>query len=135
MIRGQVQSARDDGTGLEARIPVALVDNIGVFHTLEVVVDTGFAGEMSLPEPIVLELGLEYAGSRFITLADGQTHRKNTYQAGLLWHGQPIDVRAYMMGDKPMVGVALLSPCHLAIDLWDSGAVVIEERTPPAQSV
>ena len=135
MIRGQVKPARDNGTGLEARIPIALVDSIGVFHTLEVVVDTGFAGEMSLTESIVLELGLEHKGSRPLTMADGRTEMTPIYLAGLLWHGQPIDVRAYMMGDKPMVGVALLSPCHLAIDLWDGGAVVIEERTPPAQSV
>ncbi len=54
-----------------------------------------------------------------------------TYQVALLWHGQPLDVLANMMGDKPMIGTALLSPCHLAIDLWDSGAVVIEERRPP----
>ena len=135
MIRGQVKPARDNGTGLEARIPVALVDSIGVFHTMEVVVDTGFAGAMSLPDHIVFELGLNYIGDRLLTMADGRTEMTPIYLAGLLWHGQPIDVRAYMTGDKPMVGVALLSPCHLAIDLWDGGAVVIEERTPPPQPV
>ena len=135
MIRGQVRSAGDDGAGLEARIPIGIVNSIGVLQTLEVVVDTGFTGPMSLPESIVLELGLDRRGNRPLTMADGRTELTPTYQAGLLWHGQPIDVLAYMMGDKPMVGVALLSPCHLAIDLWDGGAVVIEERTPPAQPV
>ena len=135
MIRGQVRSAGDDGAGLEARIPIGIVNSIGVFQTLEAVVDTGFTGAMSLPDPIVFELGLNYIGDRSLTMADGRTEMKQTYRAGLLWHGQPIDVRAYMTGDKPMVGVALLSPCHLAIDLWDGGAVVIEERTPPAQPV
>lgn len=132
MIRGQVTSAQDDGAGLEARIPIDIVNSIGVFQTLEAVVDTGFAGALSLPESSVAELSLDYLGDRPITLADGQTHFKRTYRAGLLWHGQPVDVWAYMMGGKPMVGVALLSPCHLAIDLWDGGAVAIEERTPPA---
>lgn len=130
MISGQVKSDYADGAGLEALIPINIVNSIGAFQTLEAVVDTGFSGALSLPESSVVELGLDYRGDRPITLADGQTHFKRTYLAGLLWHGQPIDVRAHMMGDKPMVGVALLSPCHLTIDLWDGGAVVIEERMP-----
>lgn len=132
MIRGMVRPARDGGAGLEARIAVDIVNSIGVFQSLETVVDTGFTGAVSLPEPIVFDLGLDYIGDRSLTMADGQTRMIRTYRAGLLWHGQPIDVRAYMMGEKSMVGVALLSPCHLAIDLWDGGAVVIEERMPPA---
>ena len=31
-----------------------------------------------------------------------------------------------------MIGTALLANCHLAIDWWDGGDVIIEERMPPA---
>ncbi len=130
MIRGAVAAGDDDDAGLEARIPVDIVGSSGVFQTIEAVLDTGFTGAMSLPEPIIFELNLDYVGDRSVTLADGQTQLKRTYLAELLWHGQPIDVRVHMMGDKPMVGTGLLSPCHLSIDLWDGGAVVVEERMP-----
>ena len=50
MIRGTVGPARADGTGLEAWIPLEVSAASGAFHSLEVVVDTGFTGWLSLPE-------------------------------------------------------------------------------------
>ena len=64
MIRGLVRPARDDGTGLEARITVPIVGVNRIFQTLEVVVDTGYTGWMSLPESIINDIGLDYVGIR-----------------------------------------------------------------------
>lgn len=100
---------------------------------MEAVVDTGFTGTLTLPEPIVSDLGLNRQADQEITLADGSKQSRRTCRAELLWHGQPITLRAYMMGDQPMIGTALLSPCRLAIDLWLGGSVIITE-TPPSRS-
>ena len=133
MIRGQVRPARDDDTGLEARITVDIVGANQVFQTLEVVVDTGYTGWMSLPETVINAIGLDYAGIRPATLANGQTVPTAAYNAGLLWHGQPVDVVVQSLNNKPMIGTELLAYCHLAIDWWDGGDVIIEERMPLAQ--
>ena len=131
MIRGQVIAARDDGSGLEPRVPLDILGGDGAFRSLSAVVDTGFTGALTLPEPIVSDLGLDQQELREIILADGRRQLRPVLRAELLWHGQPIDVLAYMMGDQPMIGTALLSPCRLTIDLWPGGAVIIEEALPP----
>ena len=133
MIRGQVRPARDDDTGLEARITVDIVGANQVFQTLEVVVDTGYTGWMSLPETVINAIGLDYAGIRPATLANGQTVPTAAYNAGLLWHGQPVDVVVQSLNNKPMIGTELLAYYHLAIDWWDGGDVIIEERMPLTQ--
>lgn len=135
MIRGVVRPTRADGTGLEAIIPLHIAGSDWGFRSLEMVVDTGYTGWVSLPAPLIRELGLRYAMTRPTILADGQAIATATYAARVLWHGQPLDVWVQEMNNRPTIGTDLLYPCHLAIDLWDGGAVVIEERTPPAQPV
>lgn len=132
MIRGQVRPSQDSSTGLEARISVEIVAANQIFQTLESVVDTGFEGAFTLPGLVARELGLHSTGIRPLTLASGQTIRTDTCIARLLWHGLPVDARAYVMGNKPMIGTTLLANCRLSIDWWDGGEVIIEERTPPA---
>ena len=133
MIRGQVRPSLDDSAGLEARIELDILGANLVFQVLEVVVDTGFTGAFTLPEPIAQELGLHSTERRYVTLASGQPFQTGVSIARLLWHGQPLDVRAYMMGNKPMIGATLLAGSRLTIDWWDGGDVIIEERMPPAR--
>ena len=132
MISGVVRPARADGTGFEAIVSVDIAGSDWGFRSLEVVVDTGYTGWVSLPAPIIRELGLQYTMTRSTILADGQAVATATYAARMLWHGQPLDVWVQEMNNKPTIGTDLLYQCHLAIDLWDGGAVAIEERTPPA---
>ena len=132
MIRGEVRPARDDGTGLEARISVDIVGITQIYQTLEVVVDTGYTGWMSLPETIIDDIGLDYAGIRPATLANGQTVPTDAYNAELLWHGRPIDIVVQALNNKPMIGAELLAYCRLTVDWWYGGDVIIEERMPPA---
>ena len=131
MIRGQVVAARDDGTGLEPRIPLNILGSDGAFRSVSAVVDTGFTGALTLPESLVSDLGLAHQAYQEIALADGRKQSRRTCRAELLWHGQPVTLRAFMMGEQPMIGTALLSPCRLTINLWPGGGVIIEEALPP----
>ena len=132
MIRGRVRSLAG-GAVLEARVSIDIAGANPLFQAVEVVVDTGFTGSLALPQSAVRELGLENAGRRQVTLADGRTIEAQAYVAHLLWHGQPMDVRVPMMDSAPMIGVALLANSRLTIDWWEGGDVIIEERTPPAR--
>ncbi len=117
--------------GLEARVSVGIVAVNQTMQILEAVVDTGFEGAITLPDHVAREMGLHTTGTRPITLASGQTIQTDTCIARLLWHGQPEDTRAYMMGDTSLIGTTLLAESRLSIDWWDGGDVVIEERMPP----
>ena len=133
MVKGRVTHPTDGGQGLEARIDIDIAGSNFIFQTLAVVVDTGYTGALSLPEPIAHDLGLRSTQRRYVTLASGRTEQVGAGAARLLWHGQPIDVLAHIMGDKPMIGAALLAGSRLTIDWWDGGDVIIEEATVPAQ--
>ena len=130
MIRGQVIAARDGGTGLEPRVPLNILGSDGAFRSVSAVVDTGFTGVLTLPESLVSDLGLAHQAPQEITLADGRSQLRRTCRAELLWHGQPVTLRAFMMGEQPMIGTTLLAPCRLTVDLWPGGAVIIEEVLP-----
>ena len=133
MIRGQV-SLRQDASRLEARVTIDIAGDDRIFRSVEAVIDTGFTGALSLPESAAHELGLRSARAERVTLADGRSIRANVHAARILWHGQPLDVRVQTLGSYPMIGsTTLLANCHLAIDWWDGGDVIIEERTPPAE--
>ncbi len=132
MISGRVIPVADDGSGLEARVDVGIAGSNSIFQTVAVVVDTGYSGALTLPELIAHELGLRSTQRRYVVLANGQTEQVGACAARLLWNGQPIDVLAHLMGDKPMIGTVLLANCRLTVDWWDGGDVIIEERMPPA---
>ncbi len=115
MISGQV-SIRRDASQLEARITIDIAGDDRIFRSVEVLIDTGFTGALSLPESAAHELGLSSARAERVTLADGRSIRANVHAGRILWHGQPLDVRVQTLGSYPMIGTALLANCRLTID-------------------
>ena len=109
-----------------------IAHEIGIFRAVDVVVDTGFTGSLSLPELVIRDLGLRGSVMRQLTLADGQTITTPAYRVRLLWHGSALDVWASMIDNTPMIGTGILAGSRLTVDWWDGGEVVIEERMPPA---
>ena len=132
MISGRVIPVADGGPGLEARVDIGIAGSNSIFQTVAVVVDTGYSGALTLPEPIAHELGLRSTQTRYVVLANGQTEQVGVCAARLLRDGHALDVLPHLMGDKPMIGTTLLAGSRLSIDWWDGGDVMIEERIPPA---
>ena len=58
MISGIVRPSATDGAGLEAWVDIAVAGDDRAFRTLAAVVDTGATDWLTLPEPVVQELGL-----------------------------------------------------------------------------
>ena len=132
MISGRVRTSRADGSGLEARVEIAIVDDSGISRPLEAVVDTGFTGWLTVPPHLASELGLVAAGSAQSTMANGLEVESVFCNAVVMWHAQSVNVLVDIMENVPLIGTDLLADCRLTIDWWDGGEVMIEERMPPA---
>ena len=111
---------------LEAIIPIALVDGNGYLWRQEVVIDTGFNDDLTLPAEFIRELGLPLYGEVPATLADGQINDYNHYGAIVLWAGERRVIEVMESRNQYLLGTNLLLGSTLTIQIWEGGDVVIE---------
>jgi len=80
-------------------------------------IDTGFTGDLVLPQAIIASLALVQSGTVNAELGDGSAVVMNTYTCLLDWFGveQQIEVVANQ-GQIPLLGVGLLRDHKLAVD-------------------
>ena len=89
------------------------------------VVDTGYAGFLTLPPKDILTLGLTYVEPIQITLADGSAGLVDSYQGVIVWHGNEMLADVLEMDSNPLLGAGLLRGSRLVIDFEESGAVTV----------
>jgi clan AA aspartic protease len=94
---------------------------------VECVVDTGFAGALTLPPDLVAALGLPFVIRMSANLADDSNVMTPIYRATVLWHGVRQDVAVLAMGRRPLLGTVLLENSNLNIDFYEGGVVAIDE--------
>ncbi len=95
--------------------------------TLEFVVDTGFTGELTLPQAAVAAMQLPYLYDQKSVLADGSTIYIPIHQTTILWNGISRPVRVLATGRRPLLGTALLDDHELRVQFRESGFVSVEE--------
>lgn len=97
------------------------------------VIDTGFEGTLWLPPELAEDLVLEQLLRRSaeVELADGTTLEVEVYRVGLLWHGRPRVVPAYVAPGEVLIGMELLAGSRLTVDAVPGGEVIIEELAQP----
>lgn len=120
MIQGKV-------IGLEAQVKLVLCLPNQRRVQVECVVDTGFAGELTLPPAIVAKLGLPFVIRMNANLADDSNVQTPVHKATVLWHEQEENIAVLAMGCRPLLGTALLENSNLNIDFREGGAVVLIE--------
>ncbi len=111
---------------LDPIVAVFVVDGNGYRWRQEVVVDTGFNGDLTLPAEFVDHLGLVLVGQTELTLATGQTADANQYQATAIWDGEPLDVDVMESENQYLLGTNLLHGRTLTVQMWEGGDVVID---------
>jgi clan AA aspartic protease len=112
--------------GSRARIPITAI------------IDTGFDGEISLPTPLAVGLGLELAAETTVELADGTIKKQLVFAGSVHLLGETRNVAIFISdSDDALIGTALLADCRLTIDFPTNMVRLIRkaprrEKPPPA---
>ena len=76
---------------------------------LDAVVDTGFSGEVCLPVPVAIQLGLELWGSEEFELADGTSKEELVFRGNVLFGGEEREVAIILTNaNQALIGMELL---------------------------
>ena len=114
--------------GREAVLDVEVLSGNGRFPLqVEVVVDTGFTGHLTLPSSTVEALDLPIVGSAESILADGSLVMEDVCLARVLWHDEERPVRVLVADTTPLLGMALLRGSELRIECVSDGEVAVEK--------
>ena len=120
MITGKITANR------EAIIELEVIGSNQKREKVEAVIDTGFNGYLTLPNDLINYLKLQLAGSRHVTLGDGNVVVLDMYLAKVLWHGREREVLALQADGGPLVGMSLLYGNRVTLDVIDDGNVTID---------
>ena len=110
---------------LQVLITVAMRDAGGSWNPVDVAIDTGFNGQLALPDEYVNRLGLTLDQVRRVTPAIGQTRSVQSGYTSLLWNGIPRTVRVIQAATKPLLGMEFLWNHRITIDAISNGPVTI----------
>ncbi len=120
MITGKITANR------EAIIELEVIGSNQKKEKVEAVIDTGFNGYLTLPNDLINYLNLQRAGSRHVTLGDGNVVVLDMYFAKVLWHGQEREVLVLQADGGPLIGMSLLYGSRLVLEVINNGNVTIE---------
>jgi clan AA aspartic protease len=94
---------------------------------IDATVDTGFSGSLSLPQEMVVGLGLLPYGTMRGVLADGSESFFPVYNAVIFWHGQPRLIYVSVVESDPLLGMGMLHGSEFSMQVIDGGEVAIHE--------
>ena len=112
----------------EAVITLALRGQAGQAREIEVVIDTGYNGFLSLPPALVVELELPIVGPSQATLANGVVETFDVHDSTVIWDGRPRDIEVDAVGPVPLAGMLILDGHDLNIQVRNAGRVVIQAQ-------
>ncbi len=89
-------------------------------------IDTGFTGDLVLPEDSILKLGLQHSGTVKAILADGSEVTLKTYACLINWFGEDRYLEVVGNdGEYPLLGVGLLVGHDLSVS-YRTGKITID---------
>ena len=119
MIRGTVNPRQEAVVRLRLRGPT------GTEVDIEVLIDTGYTGSLTLPPAVVAGLGLKPRLGGTAVLADGTVRHFLTYGVKVAWGGETRQVVASGIGTEPLLGMSLLAGHRLEVDVEPGGSVAV----------
>ncbi len=119
MIRGKVSGDQ------QALVTVDILDDEGLLQPIEVVLDTGFTGYLTLPSDSIQELGLPSVGRRTFELANGELFEFEAYLAAVSWHGRLSDALVLKSDSAPLLGMTLLWRSRMFVECLETGEAIV----------
>ena len=112
---------------LEPLLRLTVHDAGGQPHDVDVVIDTGFNGFLTLPPVLIAALGLPWLCRQQGQLADGSVLTFDVHVATVIWHGRLRSVEVEAADAQPLLGMALMQGSELRIQVVPGGSVTIVE--------
>ena len=104
-----------DGAGTP-RVKVEIVGYRGSVK-VDAVLDTGFNGELCVPVPIAIQLGLELIGESLVTYADGRVEAELLFAGKAKVRDVEREVEITLTrGDETILGTSLLREAKVLLD-------------------
>lgn len=119
MTNGYVTSTR------KPLLRVTLLDTEEHRHTIPFILDTGFTGQLLLPERYISRLGIRMNRRSTGRLASGEMAEIATGTATVIWQGRRRNVRVLQLDSEPLLGMEFLWNHRITIDAVADGAVSI----------
>jgi clan AA aspartic protease len=116
---------------LQAAVTLHIFGSHGLMKTIDVVIDTGYNGYLSLPSNLISALQLKVIGNSNVQLADGTWVLIEEHEATVLWDSKPQPVIVDAANTPPTLGTALLHGYTLTMQVVDGGKVEIESLSTP----
>lgn len=100
----------------------------GIHGTIEseFIVDTGFEGDLAIPESLITRLNADLSGSDTFALADGSRLVCPTYDLVLEWSGESRVAEVLATSGQPLIGTQLLDNMLIQIEMVEAGEVSVE---------
>jgi clan AA aspartic protease len=110
----------------EATIRLVVGNSGSQRQLVDVVIDTGFTGFLTLPSSVLSNLNLRPYRREPGTLGDGSTCIFDVYRGFVIWDGEfrQIDINASEA--SPLVGMSLLYGYRVQFDAIEGGGVTIQ---------
>jgi predicted aspartyl protease len=119
MIRGTVTPTREPVVRMKIR------GLTGQTADVDVVVDTGFDGQLVLPVAVLASVGVTWGTKGTATLAGGSTQRTNYYDLEMEWGTVWVKAVAMTLGEETLLGMQMLDGKKLTVEGSPGGAVEI----------
>ncbi len=98
----------------------------GGSREMEFTVDTGFDGDLALPNHMAAGLGVEPAGVRRRGLADGAVIGCRFSRIEIEWTTGVRPAEVLFLAGRPLLGTALLEDHLLQVQVTEGGEVIVE---------
>jgi clan AA aspartic protease len=97
-------------------------------------VDTGFAGELAVPQSVASWLG-GVTAYRTVIFANGLSEKRGVIRCRIKWGDEEREVDAMVIdGEDPLLGIELLEDRRLTIEFRDKVEVAVERIERSAAS-
>lgn len=106
---------------------IFLVDKNQHLIELKIVLDTGFNGELTLPEKYLDQCDLILIGEEEYMLGDGSVIQENTYQGEIVINKKPILIKLSLTDDdEALLGNALLIDKIVQLNFKDNTIEIVD---------